>query len=403
MNVEPANGGYSAQPVIDDVRSAHPAGSDSIPPAPAGFAGPPGLGSGSPEPLPTGPLPPGQPARRARARAWLMAHRRSVIGWLVLAGAFAAVTVRRGVQISEDTTLIWLAAALFVASLDDLRSWRRGLLRDWLPLYAVLALYSLLRGYASHVPWGPFLKPQLEIDRFIGGGQVLTYRLQHAFFHRHHLHVWDYAAWAVYTSHFFVSYVVAAVLWKRNHARFRRFISLFVGLTLVGYAGYVMYPAIPPWLASHGHRIGHAVRIVPVVWNHLGIHEAAALFENGNAFSNSIAAMPSLHAAYTMLLLLFFWPRARGWVRVLLVGYVLAMGISLVYLGEHFVTDELAGWACAAGVCFWGSRLLDRWGARRARRSGPVVPGGGAAVSPPGGEAGGQAEAEAGADAVVGA
>jgi membrane-associated phospholipid phosphatase len=343
------------------------------------------------------------PPARARMRAWLGAHRRSAIGWLVLVAAFAAVTARRGVQISDDTTLIWLAAALFVASLDDLSNWRRGVLRDWLPLYTVLALYSLLRGYATHVPWGPFVKPQLGLDRFIGGGQVLTYRLQHAFFHRHHLHVWDYAAWAVYTSHFFVSYVVAAVLWKRNHARFRRFIALFVGLTLVGYAGYVAYPASPPWLASDAHRIGHSIRIVPVVWNHLGIHEAAALFEKGDAFSNNIAAMPSLHAAYTMLLLLFFWPRAGGWVRALLVGYVLAMAVSLVYLGEHFVTDELAGWACAAGVYFWGSWLLDRRVARRARLGGSPAPGAGAA-SPPGGEAEGESEtdADAGADAVVG-
>jgi membrane-associated phospholipid phosphatase len=345
MNVEPATGEHLTRPV----------------------SGSPDTGPGLLEPLPSetqSPTPSPGPLR-VRARDWLAAHRRSVIGWLVLAVAFVAVAVLRGIPISEDTTLIWLAAALFVASLDDLRSWRRGVLRDWLPLYIVLALYSLLRGYASHVPWGPFLTPQLAIDRFIGGGQVLTYRLQHEFFRPRHLHIWDYAAWAVYTSHFFVSYVTAAVLWKRNHARFRRFISLFVGLTLVGYAGYVLYPAVPPWLASRHHRIGHAIRIVPVVWNHLGIHEAAALFENGNAFSNSIAAMPSLHAAYTMLLLLFFWPRARGWVRGLLVGYVLAMAASLVYLGEHFVTDELAGYACAAVVYFWGSRLLDRRAARR--------------------------------------
>jgi len=30
------------------------------------------------------------------------------------------------------------------------------LVRDWLPLYVVLAVYALLRGYASHVLWGPF-------------------------------------------------------------------------------------------------------------------------------------------------------------------------------------------------------------------------------------------------------
>jgi membrane-associated phospholipid phosphatase len=80
--------------------------------------------------------------------------------------------------------------------------------------------------------------------------------------------------------------------------------------------------------------------------------------------ANDIAAMPSLHAAYPMLLLLFFWARARPWMRALLVGYVLAMAFSLVYLGEHFVIDELAGWCAAAAVYFGGSRLLD-WRQRR--------------------------------------
>ena len=201
----------------------------------------------------------------------------------------------------------------------------------------------MLRGYASHVLWGPFILPQVAFDRFIGAGETPTVRLQQWLFDPNRLQVWDYATWAVYTSHFFVSYTVAAVLWKRNHPRFKRFIALYVGLTFVGYAGYVLYPAMPPWLASDTGYIPAISRIVPVVWNNVGVHEAAALFLHGAKVANDIAAMPSLHAAYPMLLLLFFWPRARSWTRVLLVGYVLAMAFALVYLGEHFVIDELAG------------------------------------------------------------
>jgi PAP2 superfamily len=290
-----------------------------------------------------------------RARAWVVPRRRSVAGWAVLVAAFAVITMTRGLPQSEDSVLIWLAAALFVASLDDLRRWRRGVLVDWLPLYFVLVVYSALRGYASHPLWGPFIKPQVAFDRWTGFGEVPTVRLQRLFFNPSHIHVWDYVAWAVYTSHFFASYIVAAVLWKRNYERFRRYIALLVGLTFVGYVGYVLYPAMPPWMASwHGYTGGPVYRVVPVVWEHLGIHAAAALFTNGSAFDNDIAAMPSLHAAYTMLLLLFFWPRARRPVRALLVAYVVAI--------------EVAGYACAAAVYFWGSRLLDRWNARRRRR-----------------------------------
>jgi hypothetical protein len=86
--------------------------------------------------IPSGPLLP----RRLRLRSWAARRRRSLIGWSVLAVALIVNTVTRGIPLSEDTVLVWLAAALFVASLDDLKRWRRGVLRDWLPLYLVLAL-----------------------------------------------------------------------------------------------------------------------------------------------------------------------------------------------------------------------------------------------------------------------
>ena len=79
--------------------------------------------------------------------------------------------------------------------------------------------------------------------------------------------------------------------------------------------------------------------------------------------------MPPLHAAYPMLLLLFFWKRARPAVRAILVAYVLAMAFTLVYTGEHFVLDEVVGWSYAIITFVVGGRLFDRWAAwRKAKR-----------------------------------
>jgi hypothetical protein len=308
------------------------------------------------------------PAGRRRAE-WWRTRTGTIVRWSALAVAFAAFIAVFGIPYSEDTILLWLTAALFVASVGELGRWRRGVIRDWLPLYVVLAVYALLRGYASHVLWGPFIRPQAAFDRWIGFGTAPTVQLQRWLFDPHHLRPWDYAAWTVYMSHFFVSYVVLAVLWKRDYARFRRYLPLFVGLTFLGYAIYVLYPAMPPWMASQTGHLAHTTRIIPLVWDHVGVHQAAAIFTGGTRFDNNIAAMPSLHAAYPMLLLLFFWPTSRRPVRALLVAYVLAMAFTLVYTGEHFVIDELVGWACAATVYFVGSYLLDRAAARRERRA----------------------------------
>lgn len=312
----------------------------------------------------------------ARVKAWLAVGRhRTIVGWVVLALLFALRVVTGGIPTSEDEVLIWLAACLFVISLGDLSRWRRGVLHDWLPLYVILAIYALLRGYASHVLWGPFVRPQVAFDQFIGGGTAPTVLLQRWLF-TPSLHPWDYAAWAVYMSHFFASFIAAAVLWKRNYPAFKRFVPLFVGLTIVGYIGYALYPALPPWLASQTGHLQHTTRIIPLVWDHIGVRSAGALFTGGSNFANNIAAMPSLHAAFPMLLLLFFWPRtSRRWVRALLVSYVLAMAFTLVYTAEHFVIDELMGWLCAIGVYYFGSRLLD-WqeagGWRRLRGKDPL-------------------------------
>jgi hypothetical protein len=292
---------------------------------------------------------------------------RKILGWSIFALAVAAYLILFGIPYSADVILLWVAAALFVSTIEDSRNLGRTVIKDWLPLYLVLALYALLRGYASDTLWGPFVRPQVWFDTHVFGGVAPTVQLQRWLFNPHQVSVLDYGVWFTYTTHFFASFVIAGVLWKVDYRRFRRFVALFVGLTLLGYVTYVLYPAMPPWLASQTGHLPPTTRIVPFVWSHLGVHQAAALFTGGNRFDNNIAAMPSLHAAYPMLICLFFWSRANRWFRALLVAYVLAMAFTLVYAGEHFVLDELVGWTYAIVVFVVGSRLLHRWEARRGR------------------------------------
>jgi membrane-associated phospholipid phosphatase len=189
------------------------------------------------------------------------------------------------------------------------------------------------------------------------------------------LHVWDYLVWCCYMSHFFVSFIIAGVLWKTNYPKFRRFVPLFVLLTALGYITYVLYPAMPPWMAGSEHVKGYGfhylppvTRIVPVVLDHLHLHSGAAIFTGGDKFDNNVAAMPSLHGAYPMLICLFFWKGSSVRKRVLLVAYPICMAFTLVYSGEHFVIDIFMGWLYAAATFYFGSKMLNRWEARRVRK-----------------------------------
>ena len=74
---------------------------------------------------------------------------------------------------------------------------RPGTVAPWarprfVALYVVLAVYALLRGYASHVLWGRFYRPQVAFDSFIGGGQPPTVTLQRWLFRANDLRPWDY-------------------------------------------------------------------------------------------------------------------------------------------------------------------------------------------------------------------
>jgi membrane-associated phospholipid phosphatase len=281
---------------------------------------------------------------RNLSRRWSDPGRRRVtIGWAVLAGSLVVSSLGSGVR------------------------WKQ-LVKDWLPFFLVLTVYGLLRNYASHTLWGPFVRPQVWIDTHVFGlGVDPTVQLQR-WLYSPGLHVWDYLCWCCYMSHFFVSFIVAAVLWKTNYAKFRRFVPLFIALTFLGYVTYVLYPAMPPWMAGSRHYLPHTVRIIPLVLDHLHLHSGAAVLTGGDKFDNNVAAMPSIHAAYPLLICLFFWRDASRRRRVLLLAYPLCMAFTLVYTGEHFVIDIVIGWLYAAATFFLGSKLLDRRDARRAQR-----------------------------------
>jgi hypothetical protein len=300
-------------------------------------------------------------------------RRRMLIGWTVLAASVVVYFFVAGIPWSLDWVFIYILAGIIISSLGSGVRWKR-LVADWLPLFLVLWLYGLLRGYAAHTLWGPLVRPQVWFDTHIAGfGVDPTVQLQH-WLYTPGLHVWDYLVWCCYMSHFFVSFIIAGVLWKTNYPKFRRFVPLFVGLTFIGYITYVLYPAMPPWMAGdpsapfHFHYLPHVTRIIPAVLDHLHLRSGAAIFTGGNAYDNNVAAMPSLHGAYPLLICLFFWKGSSVRKRVLLAAYPVCMAFTLVYTGEHFVIDIFVGWLYALATFHFGSKLLNRWEARRVRK-----------------------------------
>ena len=275
--------------------------------------------------------------------------------WIPLAvwgflSAVMAATV--GVPTSHDLVFAWLGSGMAAASIWQIKSRLPRFVLEWLPFMGVLFVYDRLRGIADGLLFPARATPQIRVDLKLFGA-VPTVWLQHHLWHGGaHIEAWDYAVWLVYVTHFFATLFVAGALWLWWHDRFARFATMVCVLALTGFATYVLYPAVPPWMAARQGDIGQANRIIGVVWPHVPLAHYGSLFEKGQSYSNNIAAMPSLHSAYALLICLFLWRYARPAWRVVLAAYPVAMAFSLVYTGEHYVVDCLAGWAYATVTFF---------------------------------------------------
>jgi membrane-associated phospholipid phosphatase len=116
----------------------------------------------------------------------------------------------------------------------------------------------------------------------------------------------------------------------------------------LGCAVYFVLPTAPPWWSSEQGHTGEEVRRIMVEVGEETWGDAwGPLY--GALGGNPWAAMPSLHFATSLLAALLLAeigpvPGALGW------GYAIGLGFALVYLGEHYVTDLLAGTALVALV-----------------------------------------------------
>ena len=283
-------------------------------------------------------------------------------------GAFLAGSVimlaRKGLFIQTDTIFLWVIAGLLALSLTDLRRFGPRLIVDWLPLALLFVLYDYSRSLSQWLGVSTHSSLQINFDELLFGKPLLTVKLQHWLGQSKVVRPWEYGLFGVYMTHFFLALVIAAALWRFAYPRFREFRTQLVALYTVGVATYVLYPADPPWLVSQKlHALPRIYRVVFEVWGNVGLHTAGSIVEHGNELGNQVAAVPSMHAATSLFICLFFWRGARPWLRVLMVVYVLAMALTLIYSGEHYVFDVVVGWLYAVAVIA-GASAFERVRAR---------------------------------------
>jgi PAP2 superfamily len=172
---------------------------------------------------------------------------------------------------------------------------------------------------------------------------------------------WRLAFDAAYLSHYLVPFVVAGILWVRNRQRFLHWSRRFVTLSFLGFATYAVFPAAPPWMAARDGYLPGVHREGDVLLGKLQLDVVRDVFNANEAKFNQVAAVPSLHAGFTVLLVAFLWKKVPLALRPFLLLYPLTMSLALVARGEHYLTDVVLGALYAIGVHLAFNRVDPWW------------------------------------------
>jgi tetratricopeptide (TPR) repeat protein len=234
----------------------------------------------------------------------------------------------------------------------------RGLTRfvnDWALFLAAVVVFDFCRGlvYAlvGHFELHMYVAYVIDWERRLCGGEIGPVLLQRLRALLPDPGPLDRFFVLVHASHFLFFLVFGFVVWSTRPRAFRQYAQGMVVLMYVGLGFYLLVPTVPPWMAAaEFHAIPEITHVSAALYN-LALPGLADAFD-----INPIAAMPSLHAAFpalcTLLALQHFGRRG-----VPAVVYTLAVWVAIVYLGEHYVIDVVAGAALAAAVFV----LSRRW------------------------------------------
>lgn len=232
---------------------------------------------------------------------------------------------------------LFFAAALLITLILG-RS--KQFILDWSVPVVLLLSYDYLRGLAPKLTQAANIYPMINFDQMVFGS-LPTNSLQALLHYDGIIHWYDYLGTTLYMSHFVVPMVIGFVFWLKDKKTFKRY---FLALLLLSYAAfitYVIFPAMPPWMASQKGIIPEVAKIMDKVFVYLPRSvDLPSVYKFVGV--NLVAAVPSLHAAYPLLGLFFLIKRfkTKG---LLFLPYVLGVWFMIVYLGEHYVFDLVIG------------------------------------------------------------
>jgi membrane-associated phospholipid phosphatase len=278
--------------------------------------------------------------KRSRpSNALRLAVRAGALG--AVGAAVAVPLLRRRLRIPVPVTVVAVAAGPLALAVLKPRSKRRDVVLFALQMWAFTVAHELPYDDPERLRRRLHTGYPIKVDRAIGAGRLPNARLQRALARLPRVGLvnkvltWTHWLW------FIEPYLSLTLILVRHNERFPRAARQMAAVFDFGCAVYFAVPTAPPWWASEQGLTGEEVRRIMVevgepTWGRAWERMYDAL--GGNPW----AAMPSLHFATSLQAALSLSEAGKaegavGWC------YAGTLGFALVYLGEHYVTDLVAG------------------------------------------------------------
>jgi len=222
-------------------------------------------------------------------------------------------------------------------------------------------IYDSMRVLPNYEVSTVHIKEPYNIEKLLFGinyqNKLLT---PNEYFAVNHSSVLDFLSGFFYINWMPVPLAFGLWLFVKDKDLFLKFSLVFLTVNLLGFMVYYIYPAAPPWyVANYGFDL------------HIGVPGSRAglarfdelihypLFEGiYNKNANVLAAMPSLHAAYPVIVLYFGLKKKVGWFNLLFTVFVAGIWFSAVYSGHHYIIDVMAGALLTLPVLFVSEKLF---------------------------------------------
>jgi membrane-associated phospholipid phosphatase len=282
-----------------------------------------------------------------------------VAAWGVVAVGAAVPLARRRVRIPPPAVTATAAAAPLALCVAVPRSRARDVAVCTLQMWAYVATYQMPNDDPQRLRARVRVSYPVKADRAIGLGRLPGLRLQQALARpgaigrADEVLVWSHWIW------FLVPHATVAFLLLRRPHLFPGGAARMYAVFDIGVIGYWAIPTAPPWFAAETGALGED-----------GVVLRRMMREHGEAFwkaawaplydvlgGNPLAAMPSLHFATSLMAAHLLReagpvPGAIGWT------YAITLGFALVYLGEHYVIDLVAGATLTEGIRRGAPRVM---------------------------------------------